>query len=87
MKKIQQVSLALLTTISILIYSCGPTDDKGGMDEKNSDGEGAVDSSRLPNLDSTHASDSSHASLSNPYFIIPSTNNKINSHALIENLR
>ncbi len=64
MKKNQQVTFALITALSLFIYSCGPNSDKGGMDEENSNKEGAVDSTRIPNFDSTHASDSSHASLS-----------------------
>ena len=55
MKKIQQLSLALITASSIFICSCGPNDDKGAMDEENSHKEGAVDSTRIPNPDSSHA--------------------------------
>lgn len=55
MKNIQKGMLALLVASSITIYSCGPTDDKGGMDTENSKGEGAIDSSRLTNFDSTSA--------------------------------
>lgn len=53
MKLIQRGALTLLMAACITIYSCGPNDDKGGMDEKNSSGEGAVDSTRLTNFDST----------------------------------
>lgn len=74
MKKIQQVSLALITAITIFIYSCGPNDNKGSMDQKNSGGEGATDSTRIPNFDSSRAKDSSHASLSVPNFTIPTIN-------------
>lgn len=73
MKKIQQVTSALVI-ICISICSCGPNDDKGGMDDKNSGGEGAVDTTKIPNFDSTHASDSTHSSLSSPNFTIPSGN-------------
>lgn len=53
MKLIQKGALALLVAASLTVYSCGPTDDKGGMDEKNSSGEGAIDSTRLTNFDSS----------------------------------
>jgi hypothetical protein len=53
MKLIQKGALALLVAACVTIYSCGPTDDKGGMDEKNSSGEGAIDSTRLTNFDSS----------------------------------
>ena len=52
-----------MTAISLLIYSCGPNDNKGSMDQKNSNGEGATDTTKIPNFDSSHTSDSSHASL------------------------
>ncbi|WP_018616534.1 hypothetical protein [Segetibacter koreensis] len=71
MKKIQKVSLAFIAATTFFIYACGPNDNKGSMDEKNSGGEGAVDSTKIPNFDSSHA-DSSHASLSSPE-LIPST--------------
>jgi len=63
MKKVQQVSLVLMTAVTLLIYSCGPNDNKGSMDQENSNKEGAVDSTKVPNFDSTHATDSSHASV------------------------
>ena len=52
-----------MTAITLLIYSCGPNDNKGSMDQENSNKEGAVDSTKVPNFDSTHATDSSHASI------------------------
>lgn len=61
MKNIQKVVFALLIVLTTSAYGCGgPNDDKGGMSEKNSDGEGAIDSTRLTNFDSTtaHSSDS-----------------------------
>jgi hypothetical protein len=60
MKNLQKAFLALLFSCSITLYSCGPNDDKGGMDQDNSKGEGAVDSTRLSNFDSasTGSSDS-----------------------------
>lgn len=61
MKKIQQVTWALITATALFISSCGPNDDKGSMDQENSNKEGAVDSSRMPGFDSSHV-DSSHAS-------------------------
>lgn len=64
MKKIQQLSLAFITASCVFIYSCGPNDSKGSMDQDNSHKEGAVDSTKIPNFDSAHASDSPHASLS-----------------------
>ncbi|MEJ7679391.1 MAG: hypothetical protein WKG06_16330 [Segetibacter sp.] len=71
--------MTLITAVSILIFSCGPNDDKNSMDPENSNGEGAVDSTKIPNFDSTHASASSHASSSGPHFATPSINtNKIN---------
>lgn len=56
MQKFQQGALALLMAGCITFYSCGPNDDSGGMDQKNSDGEGEVDSTRLTNFDSSSAS-------------------------------
>ena len=65
MKKIQQVLLTLMSVIILSVFGCGgPNDDKGSMDQKNSGGEGAIDSTRIPGFDSAHAADSSHASLS-----------------------
>lgn len=74
MKKIQQVTLALITALSLFIYSCSPNGDKNSMDPENSSGEGATDTTKIPNFDSSHTSDSSHASLLGPLFIIPSIN-------------
>ncbi|MCW3106861.1 MAG: hypothetical protein JWQ09_1367 [Segetibacter sp.] len=60
MKNIQKGVLALLIASCITIYSCGPNDDKGAEDQENSKGEGAIDSTRLTNIDSTSTlSDSS----------------------------
>jgi len=57
MKNIKQATLALITAAGIFMYGCGgPNDDKGSMDQKNSNGEGAVDSTRIPNFDSSNAS-------------------------------
>jgi hypothetical protein len=53
MKMIRKGCLALLVMSCITIYGCGPNDDKGGMDQENSQGEGAIDSTRLTNFDST----------------------------------
>ncbi len=55
MKKIQQVTWVLITAISIFMSSCGPNDDKGSLDQ-DSNKEGAVDSSKMPGLDSSHTS-------------------------------
>ena len=55
MKSIQKGALALLVASCLTIYSCGPNDNKGGMDTENSKGEGAIDSTRLTNFDSTSA--------------------------------
>ena len=38
---------------SVVLCSCGPNDDQGGMDQHNSAKEGAIDSSRLPHIDTT----------------------------------
>jgi hypothetical protein len=51
MKRIKKGVMALIIAASLTVYSCGPNDDKGGMDQKNSNGEGAIDSTRLPNFD------------------------------------
>lgn len=51
MKLAQKLALVLIVAISMSVYSCGPNDDKGGMDQENSKGEGAIDSSRLTNFD------------------------------------
>lgn len=56
MKNIRKGVLAVLVACSITIYSCGPNDNKGGMDTENSKGEGAIDSTRLTNFDSTSSS-------------------------------
>ncbi len=74
MKKIHLATLALLTAFSISICSCGPNDNKGSMDDKNSGGEGAVDSTKIPKFDSSNSSDSSHAYLSDPDCATPSIN-------------
>lgn len=74
MKKIQQVSLSFITAAAILLYSCGPNDDKGSMDQENSNKEGAVDSTKMPQFDSSRAADSAHASLVGPHFTVPSNN-------------
>ena len=63
MKKNHQITFALFAALSVAIISCGPNDDEGSMDSKNSNKEGAIDSTRIPNFDSTNAKDSSHASL------------------------
>lgn len=74
MKKIQQVSLVLITALTLFIYSCAPNGDKNPTDTENSEGEGAIDSTKIPDFDSAHASDSPHASLSHPHFRVPSDN-------------
>ncbi len=53
MKNLPRAFVALLLSVCITAYSCGPNDNKGGMDEANSNGEGAIDSTRLTNFDST----------------------------------
>ncbi|HKG67547.1 MAG TPA: hypothetical protein VKA92_01670 [Segetibacter sp.] len=53
---------ALITATALSMSSCGPNDNKGSMDQENSNKEGAVDSSKIPGFDSSHV-DSSHASL------------------------
>ena len=53
MEIIQKKLLALLFAITVLISSCGPTGNGNSMDEKNSGGEGSIDSTRLTNFDST----------------------------------
>lgn len=55
MKKIQQMTWVLITATSIFLCSCGPNDDKGSMDQENSDKEGAVDTTRMPRFDSSRA--------------------------------
>jgi hypothetical protein len=39
--------------IGALLFAtaCGPNDDKGASDTKNSGGEGAIDTTRMPNFD------------------------------------
>lgn len=61
MEFIKKRLLVIMVASSLVFYSCGPTDNKGSMDEKNSSGEGAIDSTRLTNFDTssmTGASDS-----------------------------
>lgn len=53
MKNIQKGVFALLLASCMTIYSCGPNDNKGAEDQENSKGEGAIDSTRLTNIDST----------------------------------
>lgn len=55
MKKFNKGTVAILFTGFVVFCSCGPNDDKGGMDDKNSGGEGAIDSTRLTNIDTTAA--------------------------------
>ena len=53
MKKIFSGIIPLVIITSLFLFSCGPTDDKGGMDTDNSGGqEGIIDSTRLTNFDS-----------------------------------
>ena len=47
MKKIALKLLAFVVVPSLMAIGCGPNDDSGSMDQKNSDKEGAVDSSRM----------------------------------------
>ena len=53
MKIVQRVAITLLIAGCMTAYGCGPNDNKGSMDVKNSNGEGAIDSTRLTNFDST----------------------------------
>ncbi|MDB5190530.1 MAG: hypothetical protein JWQ96_93 [Segetibacter sp.] len=47
MKKfITILKLSIVLPAIMLAASCGPNDDKGGMDTENSQGEGALDTSR-----------------------------------------
>ena len=48
MKKLRAIiKLAVVAPLIMAAVSCGsPNDDKGGMDQENSNGEGALDSSR-----------------------------------------
>jgi len=62
MKKSKQASLAFITFLALVVYSCKPNDNKNAMEPQNSHGEGAVDTTKIPNFDSAHA-DSSHASI------------------------
>lgn len=61
MEFIKKGLLIIMVAGTLVLDSCGPTDNKGSMDEKNSSGEGAIDSTRLTNFDTssmTSASDS-----------------------------
>jgi len=53
MKKVALKIMAFILFPSAVLIGCGPNDDKGGMDQENSGKEGAVDSSRLMNPDTT----------------------------------
>lgn len=64
MKKIQKVLLIFFTASILLTYSCKPNDDKNTMDSENSNKEGGIDSTKIPNFDSAHVQDSSHTSIS-----------------------
>jgi hypothetical protein len=57
-------AVAFLVVSVMSLYSCGgPNDNKGSMDEKNSNGEGAIDSTRITNFDSTSANKSTDTSI------------------------
>ncbi len=56
MKLLQKATLTLLIALSMAVYSCGPNDNNGATDEGNSNKEGAIDSTRLTNMDSTSVS-------------------------------
>lgn len=56
MKNMGKITMATIVAAGLLIAGCGPNDDKGSMDQKNSNGEGAVDSTKIPKFDSSHAS-------------------------------
>jgi hypothetical protein len=61
MTLLKKVGFPIVVALTMSFYSCGPNDDKGSMDVKNSNGEGAIDSTRLTNFDSagvTNGSDS-----------------------------
>lgn len=49
---LKKAALAFLVASTLGLYSCGPNDNKGSMDQKNSNGEGAIDSTRVTNFDS-----------------------------------
>jgi hypothetical protein len=70
MKKIKAGTMAVIMGLFMAFASCGPNDDGGGMDQKNSDGEGEIDSTRMPNFDTTSTS------LSMPRFPKPSIDGK-----------
>ena len=48
-----RITLVAAFACSIIATSCGPNDDKGGMDSDNSKGEGAIDSTRLATFDTS----------------------------------
>lgn len=74
MKKVKQALFPLIFPLCLFIYSCGPNNREGSTSQDNSGGEGSTDTTRMPNFDSAHATDSSHASLSAPHFSIPANN-------------
>ncbi|MDQ6814924.1 MAG: hypothetical protein M3040_14405 [Bacteroidota bacterium] len=53
MKLIKKGTAALQLAASFIVYSCGPNDNRGSMDQNNSKGEGAIDSSRLTHFDTS----------------------------------
>jgi hypothetical protein len=60
---LKKAAFAFFVALTMSFYSCGPNDNKGGMDEKNSNGEGAIDSTRLTNFDSTSTTNGSDSSI------------------------
>jgi len=63
MTLLKKAAFPLLVALTISFYSCGPNDDKGSMDVKNSNGEGAIDTTRLTNFDSTNVTNGSDSTV------------------------
>ena len=63
MTLLKKAGFSLLIALTMSCYSCGPNDDKGSMDQKNSNGEGAIDSTRLTNFDSTAVTNGSDSNV------------------------
>lgn len=56
MKNFKKAALTMAITTSIFIISCEPNNKNGSTDQNSSGNEGAIDSTKIPQADSSHAS-------------------------------
>lgn len=55
MKTIRQAAVVLMIAASFTASGCGPKGDKDSTDQATGKGEGAIDSSRMAPIDTTHS--------------------------------